>query len=125
MRILKLVMVVCFSAVLSGCADMPTPKAADILKGGNTVRAGMTMSEVRVLYGEPDTRRNVVSKGWGESREEWHYRASISSLPASLGYAGEDAFLYFDGNRLTNISDKSLGKGEEVPGDSPGQNAGK
>lgn len=117
MRTFKLIMAVYLCSVLAGCADMPTPKANDILKGGNTVRTGMTMSEVKVLYGEPDTRRNVVSKEWGSSREEWHYRARISALPASLGYAGEDAYLYFDGTRLTNISDKPLGKGEDVPGD--------
>lgn len=121
MRIVRLMMAVYLCAMLTGCADMPTPKASDILKGGNTVRVGMTMSEVRVLYGEPDTKRNVVSKGWGESREEWHYGARISALPASLGYAGEDAYLYFDGTRLTNVSDKPMGKGEAVPGDETSQ----
>lgn len=125
MKILSSVFVLCFCMFLAGCADMPSPKADVLLKGGNTVRSGMNKSEVRALYGEPDTKRAVVAQNWGSSREEWHYRATISSLPASLGYAGEDAYLYFDGQILTNISDKPLGKSEEVPGDNATKDAGK
>lgn len=113
MRIFKAFMLAYMCVALAGCSDLPYPKSNDILKGGNTVRVGMAMSQVRALYGDPVSRRTVVSKEWGESREEWFYRSTLSPLPANAGYLSEDTYLYFDGETLTNISYTPIGKSEE------------
>lgn len=113
MRIIKTLMIVCMCVSLAGCSDLPVLKSNDILKGGNTVRVGMAKSQVRALYGDPVSRRTVVSQEWGESREEWFYKSTMSPLPANAGYLSEDTYLYFDGETLTNISYKPIGKSEE------------
>jgi ABC-type uncharacterized transport system auxiliary subunit len=62
MRFLKLAIALYLCSFLAGCADIPAPKPSEILRSGNTVRPGMSQNEVRALYGDPDTKRSVVSK---------------------------------------------------------------
>jgi len=91
--------------------DIPNP--IDVLKdpfvaGGLT--KGMSKPEVLSKYGEPNVKTVVSSSEWGGQREEWLYKANYSVLPVNAGYLSEDLYLYFDGDNLTNISKKPLGK---------------
>jgi hypothetical protein len=101
--------------LVAGCADIEAPKASQVIKnplGPGSVKVGMTKPQVIDVYGEPDIRGTVTSDKWGGPREEWIYRGRYSALPVSAGYLAEDLYLYFDGQNLTNISKKPLGKQE-------------
>ncbi|MCK5451468.1 MAG: hypothetical protein KAI70_06860 [Candidatus Omnitrophica bacterium] len=111
-QILGLMLLAVVFAV-SGCADIEVPGTKQILSeplGNPTVKIGMTKDEVLTIYGEPDLKRSVVSGEWSDSREEWYYRGRYPSLPVGASYLTEDLYLYFDGENLTTISKKSLGK---------------
>jgi len=98
---------------LAGCAGIKTPEPGQILKeplGQGSLRTGMTISQVISVYGEPDSKRTVSSNEWSRMREEWFYSGRYSALPVGAGYLKEDLYLYFDGDNLTNISRKPLGK---------------
>ncbi|MDD4012710.1 MAG: hypothetical protein PHW14_00755 [Candidatus Omnitrophica bacterium] len=92
---------------------MPVPRTNNLIRGANAFKIGMTKSEIRSVYGEPDAVRTVVAHEWGGDREEWSYSGK-TPLSVSAGYLGSDTYLYFDGNILTNISDRPIGKAEEV-----------
>ena len=102
------------SFILSaGCADVEIPGAGQILKhplGPGSVKVGMKKDKVVDIYGEPDITDTVTSDYWVGTREEWIYRADLSTLPVGAGYLGQDLYLYFDGDNVTNIGNKSLGK---------------
>lgn len=106
--------VICvLSFLFSGCADMETPKADEILAsplGGGSVKLGMSQERVASIYGDPDSKRIVESSEWGGTREEWFYSGRYSALPVSAGYLSKDLYLYFDGDSLTNISNTPIGK---------------
>ncbi|MEA3489072.1 MAG: hypothetical protein U9R44_01860 [Candidatus Omnitrophota bacterium] len=88
----------------------------EILKepfGSGGLSLGMTKIQVVQRYGNPDFKNVVRSSEWKEPREEWFYRARIDILPINAGYLSDDLYLYFDGDSLTNISHRSLGKIEE------------
>jgi hypothetical protein len=107
------ILMVIFCVLISGCAEVDVPKPDEIIKnplGPGSVRVGMTKDQVVNIYGEPNIKGMVTSSKWGGSREEWIYEAQASALPVSAGYLGEDLYLYFDGENLTNISKKPLGK---------------
>ena len=111
-----LIGIVLLCVVVSGCADVEIPGAKEIIKnplGPGSVKIGMTKAQVVEIYGDPSIKGTVISKKWNEPREEWIYRADISTLPVGAGYLSEDLYLYFDGKNLTNISNKSLGKETE------------
>ena len=114
MKAFTFIVLAAFSLALAGCADMPIPKADNILTGSTSIKIGMTKNQVASVYGEPDSKQMVVAKEWGEYREEWFYKARYSGLPVGTDYLVENVFLYFDGENLTNISQKPLGKSEEV-----------
>ena len=112
----SLALMVIFCILISGCAGVEAPKPDEILKnplGPGSVKVGMTKAQVVNIYGEPDIKGTVDSGKWSDTREEWIYEARASALPVSAGYLGEDLYLYFDGDNLTNISKKPLGK--EIP----------
>ncbi len=97
---------------ISGCAGVEVPRTEDFLrqplgKGGLTL--GMSQAQVLEKYGPPDIKSQAVSPGWRSSREEWVYGARYSGLPVGVGYLAEDLYLYFDGDNLTNISNRPLG----------------
>ena len=109
-RLLSILMLVIF---IAGCADMDFPKPVEMLKdpfvsGG--LSKGMSKSEVASKYGSPNVKTIVSAPEWGGQREEWMYKANYSVLPVNAGYLSDDLYLYFDGNNLTNISKKPLGK---------------
>lgn len=115
MRICCLLGFVFLCIFLSGCADIEIPKGEQFLKdpiGEGSLRIGMTKDQVVSVYGEPDFKGPVSSEEWNQPREEWVYSATASTLPVGAGYLSEDLYLYFDGENLTNISRKPLGKGE-------------
>lgn len=114
MKTFVLIVIVLFSSALTGCSDMPVPKADNILTSSTSIKIGMSKDQVTSVYGEPDSKRMVVAKEWGGYREEWFYKARYSGLPVGTDYLVNDVFLYFDGENLTNISQKPLGKSEEV-----------
>lgn len=102
---------------LSGCAEIETPQPAQIIKnpiGPSAAKIGMTKSQVTSIYGDPDVKSAAIaSDAWEEEREEWLYRARVDTLPVSADYLAEDLYLYFDGDRLTNISKTPLGTTKE------------
>ena len=92
----------------------------DILKapvGSGGLNPGMTKAQVVERYGDPDMERMTVSPEWKEPREEWFYRARMEMLPVNAGYLSDDLYLYFDGDNLTTISKRPLGKGVEITRD--------
>lgn len=104
--------------VVSGCADVEIPSAKEMIKnplGSGSVKIGMIKAQVVEIYGDPSIKGTVTSGKWNEPREEWIYRADISALPVGAGHLSEDLYLYFDGENLTNISNKPLGKETEGP----------
>lgn len=109
-RLLLGVMLVSF--MMAGCAEMDVPTPRQILKdplGEGSVKIGMSKDRVHSIYGDPDMISPVSAAEWNEPREEWVY-TGITSLPVGAGYLSEDLYLYFDGDNLTNISRKSLGR---------------
>ena len=104
-------MVVCF--ILTGCAAIQSSNTDEVLTapvGSGGLELGMTKSRVVSMYGEPDAKSMVTSDKWNEPREEWFYSGRFSSLPVNAGYLAQDFYLYFDGDNLTNISKKPLGR---------------
>ncbi|MBF0493538.1 MAG: hypothetical protein HQL28_00215 [Candidatus Omnitrophica bacterium] len=101
-------------AFFSGCADMTIPGPKQILKnpiGTSAAKVGMSKSEVVHVFGEPNFKSVVIAAGaWDGEREEWYYKAMTTALPVGADYFSEDMYLYFDGDSLTNISNKPLGK---------------
>jgi len=99
--------------VVAGCADFDTPGPGKILRnpiGTNSVKIGMTKSQVMDILGDPNFTGEVYSDKWGGQREEWFYKARLNVLPVNAGYLAEDLFLYFDEDSLTHISNTSLGR---------------
>lgn len=94
---------------------MTIPKPVEILEkplGNGSIRIGMTKEQVIAQYGDADIKNMVISDDWSRAREEWVYTGRYTMLPVSAGYLSKDLYLYFDGENLTNISEKSLGKTE-------------
>ena len=109
---------VCISFLLvSGCADVEIPKPKEFISRptgpGGSIKIGMSKDKVVDVYGEPDLKDTVVSDKWGGPREEWIYKAEFSAFPVSAGYLGEDMYIYFDGDNVTDISSRPLGKESE------------
>lgn len=113
-------LVLCF--FLTGCADIQAPRPGEMLRqptGSGGLHTGMTKAQVIERYGEPDIKSTVFSDEWKQAREEWVYRARYSALPVGAGYLANDLYLYFDGDNLTNISQKPLSLEEpEEPAES-------
>ncbi len=100
----------------SGCADMEVPGPRQVLTnpiGTSAVKIGMSKAQVLQIYGEPNFKAEAVSDEWEGLREEWFYNARLSALPVGAGYLTNNVYLYFDGNSLTKISERSLGKSSE------------
>ncbi|MGB2600752.1 MAG: hypothetical protein WBD00_06860 [Candidatus Omnitrophota bacterium] len=109
-----LIVIVCF--MLAGCAGMNTPNTDEFMRqplGNGGLELGMSKDRVVDMYGKPNAKRTVISSEWQEPREEWFYKATLSMLPMNAGYLADDMYLYFDGDNLTNISKKPLGKSAE------------
>ncbi|MBD3425943.1 MAG: hypothetical protein GF409_01775 [Candidatus Omnitrophica bacterium] len=105
------VVLVCF--MLAGCSGIESPNTDEFLKqplGNGGLELGMTKDHVEDMYGEPNGKRMVKSGEWKEPREEWFYKATVSALPMNAGYLSDDLYLYFDGDNLTNISKRPMGK---------------
>ena len=112
-RVLSIVFL-CF--FITGCSGFEMSKTDEILNaplGSGGLYLGMTKHKVISMYGEPDLKGEVTSKVWMEPREEWFYRGRYGVLPVNAGYLSEDLYLYFDGEHLTNVSKKSLGKSDQ------------
>jgi len=110
-RSLSLALLLCI--FLTGCSGIEVPTVGQILKdplGEGSLKIGMAKSQVVSIYGSPSIKTSVISDEWKQKREEWVYKAKYSVLPVSAGYLSEDLYLYFDGDILTNISRKPLGK---------------
>lgn len=113
MKLLYSLLVLGFVFFLAGCGSIEahdTDQALNIPLGSGGLRLGMTKHQVISLYGDPDIKDSVSSPAWGQAREEWFYKAEMGALPVNAGYLSEDLYLYFDGDNLTNISKKPLGK---------------
>lgn len=125
MRISPIFAVLVMTIFVAGCADMDFPKPTDMLSGSamtSGLNKGMSKSEVESKYGEPAVKTLVSAREWGGQREEWMYKANYSVLPVNAGHLSEDLYLYFDGNNLTNISKKPLGKHmKEIVDEAPGR----
>ena len=116
MRIHILLSVLIAVAMFAGCAEIDTPRPDQLIKdpfGESSLRQGMTKIQVEQQYGGPTLKRMVIASDWNGPREEWFYKADFSALPVGTGYLNKDLYLYFDGENLTNISRKSLGKVQE------------
>lgn len=116
MKVLYSIMMLVSVFCLAGCGSLEandTDQALNIPLGSGGLRLGMTKNQVVALYGDPDIKDTVSSPAWGHAREEWFYKAEMGVLPVNAGYLSEDLYLYFDGDNLTNISKKPLGKAKE------------
>ena len=112
MKNLHLILLSASLLLFTGCADIETPKVGQIISnpiGTTAVKVGMTKSQVKTLYRDPDMKRDVRSDEWGDVREEWFYRARLDAMPINADYLAKDIYLYFDGESLTNISASPLG----------------
>jgi len=99
--------------MFAGCAEIDTPTPDRFVKdpfGEGSLRQGMTKHQVEEQYGGATLTRMVTSSDWNGPREEWFYKADFSALPVGTGYLNKDLYLYFDGENLTNVSRKPLGK---------------
>ncbi|MGB2630154.1 MAG: hypothetical protein WBD24_03845 [Candidatus Omnitrophota bacterium] len=99
--------------ISAGCADVDLPNTGQIIKnplGPGSVKIGMLKDKVVDIYGEPDIKGTVTSDKWIGTREEWIYWADLSTLPVGAGYLGQDLYIYFDGDNVTNLSNEPLGK---------------
>ena len=107
MNTIKLILAFLLLGSLAGCADMESIRPSEIIKrplGTDSVKLGMTMNEVRDLWGEPDQINHVTDKEmWGGARAEWVYTRKTTLLPVDAGYLFKTKKLYFDGKNLTNI----------------------
>lgn len=116
MSLLKFGFTFVFSVfVFSGCADIQTPTAREIMSnpfGERAVRLGMTRDEVLSIYGDPNSKKKISYHQWSSEREEWFYRGAYDGLPVGGGYLKENLYLYFDGDHLTNISREPLARAE-------------
>ena len=95
----------------AGCAGITPPAPEDIIKnplGGDEIKIGFTKEQVLSLWGEPDSKSIVKSDKWSREREEWVYVGRYNQIPISAGYLSKTKYLYFDGDNLTNISDKRI-----------------
>ena len=97
-------------ASCSGCAGIDAPTPDQILRqplGTDTVKVGMTKQQIRSIWGEPN-EINQIEKGerWKGPREEWVYRAQFNAIPIDADYLSKSRRLYFDGDYLTDISEK-------------------
>ncbi|MFH1552942.1 MAG: hypothetical protein ABID83_04825 [Candidatus Omnitrophota bacterium] len=113
MKIHVLLVFTLLCVFVAGCAEIEVPKSDQLLKaplGDGPLVKGMTKYQVVSIYGEPKLKSTVRSSEWGGPREEWFYSAQYTVLPVNAGYLSEDLYLYFDGENLTNISQKPLGK---------------
>ena len=97
------------SAFLSGCSAITIPNPEDVIKhplGTETIKIGMTKSQVEEYWGKPNNIRTVEDKQkLGGAREVWTYYAQYGSIPVNAGYFSKTKKLYFDGNNLTEIGD--------------------
>ncbi len=89
-----------------------TDQVLNVSVGSGGLNPGMAKGKVVEMYGDPDIKSTVYSEEWNGTREEWFYKAHYEMLPVNAGYLSEDLYLYFDGENLTNISKKPLGKKE-------------
>lgn len=98
---------------LNGCAEInPLQAPAEVIRhplGSESVRVGMSKDEVISVWGKPDiTNRLEVTDATGMVKEEWIYKArQYSPIPLDAAYLSKNKYLYFDGNNLTQISDKN------------------
>ncbi|MFH1847486.1 MAG: hypothetical protein ABH869_08055 [Candidatus Omnitrophota bacterium] len=116
MRINSLLMAVVLCVFVSGCADIDVPGPGQLLRGPlgeGSLKVGMSKSQAISIYGEPDKKGRVVSGEWKGEREEWMYSARYPVLPVNAGYLAENLYLYFDDDRITNMSQKSLSQIQE------------
>ena len=107
-----LIVISFLGAPVSGAGSVDGVLGASLGQGGLSI--GMSKARVVDKYGEPDMKTFVTSPEWNEAREEWFYRARMDILPVNAGYLSDNLYLYFDGDNLTNISKKPLGKAEEA-----------
>ena len=116
MKAYYLVGILSIFIMFSGCAGMESSSdkvVTDFLKeplGTGSLEVGMTENQVINIYGEPTAKRYVKSADWKEPRQEWFYKAEYTVIPVGAGYLTEDLYLYFDGDNLTNISRRPLGR---------------
>ena len=93
----------------SGCAGIEPPNPRDIIShpiGTESVKIGMSKTQVESIWGKPDEVRMVEDKEkWQGARELWVYRAQYSAIPVDAGYFSKSKKLYFDGDNLTNIGE--------------------
>ena len=92
-----------------GCAGITPPSPDDVVRhplGTESVKIGMTKTQVEGLWGKPDDVTTVEDKErWKGSREIWVYRAQYTAIPVDAGYLSKTRRLYFDGDNLTNIGE--------------------
>lgn len=95
--------------LILGCGAIEIPAPDDIIKkplGTESIKLGMTKSQVESLWGKPDEVKTVEDKEkWSGQRDVWIYRAKYGAIPVDAGYLSQTKKLYFDGENLTEIGD--------------------
>jgi len=94
------------AAFISGCAEIQPPPPSEILQaplGKSQLRIGMSKSEVRSLWGDPDGVEPAGDGQYGSLKELWVYEARFPDLSAlDMGYATRTRRLLFDGDTLVS-----------------------
>lgn len=97
------------SVLAYGCSAITIPNPEEVIRhplGTESIKIGMTKSEVESQWGKPNEIKTVESTDkWKTSREVWIYRAQYGSIPVDAGYLSKTKKLYFDGNNLTEIGE--------------------
>lgn len=92
----------------AGCAEINPPNPKEVLEspfGKGPLRIGMTQTEVRELWGEPDGIETHDPDRWGGVKETWTYEGRFPGMPVDVGYTSKTKVLEFDGQNLVSFRD--------------------
>jgi hypothetical protein len=104
MKRISLLLIV--AAFAGGCAEIKPPTPIEVIQqplGTKLVRIGMTQSEVKQLWGQPDAVEFISTDKTGTVKEKWIYRARYPKVPVEVNYLSRTYYLFFDGNNLVRI----------------------
>ena len=107
-RIFAFVASIAFVALIAmGCAEIVPPNPVEVIKRPlgriKEIRIGMTKSEIRTRWGDPDMVERTGTTPLGETKEKWTYQARMPGAPVDYRYVSQTRHLYFDGKSLVKI----------------------
>ncbi len=118
-QIILIILVIFAPALyLAGCAEFNIFDAPSVVLkhplGTDSVKIGMSKSEVKSRWGDPDQINPLdPTDSWATAREEWVYVGRYTKVPLDRSYLFKTKKLTFDGNNLVHIQDGSADKSSE------------